>query len=544
MNGSGPIRSTGDEAVELDLQVVPRASRDRVVGLHGDRLKIQITAPPVDGEANAALRRFLARTLDVPRADVELVRGATGKRKTWRVRGLEAAEVARRLGLATLAALPLFSGACEPSQRPLGLEVVLPEDAADLEAADNLAFALDPDGLSGSLAVDGTEFELQLVLEPDLVPRTLSLYLADGEDLLAWGNSAPFFTAGEDVGMAMFLGRPGRLSTFPADLGSTPDPDLLAARALGRGMLVLDGDGDTFLLNEFDLQVESGARLDGAPAPDNGMLASAEDGTVLRVAWDEGLAVWRYEPASDTWIELALDDGAAPARPGAAALVRDDLSRVYLLGGGGRTDGVALATVPDAEGMLDLAPIDGLELDVPRDGATASWLPGDEAGVLLFGTGEPSVPVLYDTDRAQALGPDGPWLGGRCITLSEAPARTLCLGGVRDGAATADALLLDADGTATELVGLLPVPLEDPLVFGDEGAVYAQGEGIMVRLSRAVETPSAEDVETVEASALRARGGHSVALGTGASFLVGGTTTEGGAVDRWQVFQPALDGPD
>lgn len=449
-----------------------------------------------------------------------------------------------RTDLATLALLLIALGGCEPSQRPLGLEVVLPEDAGDLEAADNLAFALEPDGLSGTVAVDGTNFELQLVVEPDLVPRRLSLYLADGDELLAWGESAPFFTAGEDVGMAMFLGRPGRLSTFPADLGSTPDPDLLAARAIGRGMLLLDGDGDTFLLNEFDLRAEAGARLSGAPAPADGVLAGAEDGGALRVAWAEGLAAWRYDPSDDLWSELSLPDDVRMARPGAASIARDDFTRLFVIGGGGRTDGIVLATVPDAEGSLEVGPIEALELDVPRDGASASWLPGDGGGVLLFGSEDPSVPVLFDTARGEAAGPGGPWVGGRCIALSDSPARTLCLGGLRDGEATPDALLVSGDGSVTELIGLMPTPLEDPLLIGDEGAIYAQGEGALFRLSRAIETPTTEAIATVQESALRARGGHIVGLGTGASFLVGGTTPDGGAVDRWQVFQPALDGPE
>jgi uncharacterized protein (TIGR00251 family) len=82
----------------LELLVVPRASRTRVVGEHDGRLKVQLAAPPVDGEANAALVEFLAGALGVKRAAVTLVRGDGARRKTVRVAGVTAARVAAALG--------------------------------------------------------------------------------------------------------------------------------------------------------------------------------------------------------------------------------------------------------------------------------------------------------------------------------------------------------------------------------------------------------------------------------------------------------------
>ncbi|GAO03102.1 DUF167 family protein [Anaeromyxobacter sp. PSR-1] len=83
-------RDEGGAAV-LELLVQPRASRTRAVGEHDGRLKIQLAAPPVDGAANAALVEFLAVALGVRRADVVLLRGETGRRKTVRVAGITAA---------------------------------------------------------------------------------------------------------------------------------------------------------------------------------------------------------------------------------------------------------------------------------------------------------------------------------------------------------------------------------------------------------------------------------------------------------------------
>jgi hypothetical protein len=86
-------RDEGTGAV-LEILVQPRASRTRVIGEHGGRLKVQLAAPPVDGEANAALVEFLAGALCVRRTDVRILRGETGRRKTVRVTGVTAAAVA------------------------------------------------------------------------------------------------------------------------------------------------------------------------------------------------------------------------------------------------------------------------------------------------------------------------------------------------------------------------------------------------------------------------------------------------------------------
>ena len=88
---------TAPDGVLLEIVVQPRASRTRVVGEHGDRLKLQIAAPPVDGEANAAVIEFLADVFSVAKRDVELVSGATGKRKTVLVRGVDEAAATRLL---------------------------------------------------------------------------------------------------------------------------------------------------------------------------------------------------------------------------------------------------------------------------------------------------------------------------------------------------------------------------------------------------------------------------------------------------------------
>lgn len=81
------------DGVELAVLVQPRASRTRVVGEHDGLLKLQLAAPPVDGEANAALVEFLARQLGVPRRQITLTAGDASRRKRVKVVGVDAARV-------------------------------------------------------------------------------------------------------------------------------------------------------------------------------------------------------------------------------------------------------------------------------------------------------------------------------------------------------------------------------------------------------------------------------------------------------------------
>lgn len=79
----------------LNLHVQPGARKTEMLGLHGEALKIRLAAPPVDGKANASLIEFLAKQLDVPRAQVELVSGAASRLKRLRVTGASERAIAR-----------------------------------------------------------------------------------------------------------------------------------------------------------------------------------------------------------------------------------------------------------------------------------------------------------------------------------------------------------------------------------------------------------------------------------------------------------------
>lgn len=75
------VRQEGDE-LWLDLFIQPKASRDQIQGVHGDELKVAITAPPVDGQANSHLIKYLAKQFKVAKGQVQIVRGELGRHKT------------------------------------------------------------------------------------------------------------------------------------------------------------------------------------------------------------------------------------------------------------------------------------------------------------------------------------------------------------------------------------------------------------------------------------------------------------------------------
>ncbi|MFB2648897.1 DUF167 family protein YggU [Shewanella mangrovisoli] len=80
---SAVIMQQGD--LLLNLYIQPKASRDQIVGLHGDELKVAITAPPIDGKANAHLSKYLAKTFKVPKSDVHILKGELGRHKQVRI---------------------------------------------------------------------------------------------------------------------------------------------------------------------------------------------------------------------------------------------------------------------------------------------------------------------------------------------------------------------------------------------------------------------------------------------------------------------------
>lgn len=83
----------------LSVRVVPRSSKEGVAGLEGSVVRIRLNAPPVEGQANDALVRFLAKALGVPKRRIVLVTGEKGRNKIVRVDGLTREAALSALGL-------------------------------------------------------------------------------------------------------------------------------------------------------------------------------------------------------------------------------------------------------------------------------------------------------------------------------------------------------------------------------------------------------------------------------------------------------------
>lgn len=88
-------------AVRFTVRVQPRASRARVDGVHGDAWRVRVQAPPVEGAANEAVCDLLAEALEVPKRQVRLVSGTSGRTKVVEVDGISASVVLERLRAAT-----------------------------------------------------------------------------------------------------------------------------------------------------------------------------------------------------------------------------------------------------------------------------------------------------------------------------------------------------------------------------------------------------------------------------------------------------------
>ncbi len=89
--------SDREGAVRFNVLAKPRARRTEILGVKDGALHLAVAAPPVEGEANAELARWLAKIFGVPMRNVEVVAGQSGKRKIVEVRGIDAASAREQL---------------------------------------------------------------------------------------------------------------------------------------------------------------------------------------------------------------------------------------------------------------------------------------------------------------------------------------------------------------------------------------------------------------------------------------------------------------
>ena len=88
---------SSDATVLLRLHVQPKASKNRLIGLHDSCLKLAVAAPPVEGKANKEVVKFLAAVLGVPARDVTVKSGLQARRKVVAVKALTGIEARTRI---------------------------------------------------------------------------------------------------------------------------------------------------------------------------------------------------------------------------------------------------------------------------------------------------------------------------------------------------------------------------------------------------------------------------------------------------------------
>lgn len=84
---------------KLPIRAVPRADRNEIAGERAGRVLVRVTAPPVDGKANAAVCAVVAKAAGVAKGRVSVVRGTSSRDKVLAVDGLGNAELRRALDL-------------------------------------------------------------------------------------------------------------------------------------------------------------------------------------------------------------------------------------------------------------------------------------------------------------------------------------------------------------------------------------------------------------------------------------------------------------
>ena len=89
------MEAVSDTSVALALYIQPKSSKNTVCGLHGNELKIALTAPPVEGKANKAVIAYLAKLFGVTKSSVTIISGLQSRHKRCRVDGIGVEEAER-----------------------------------------------------------------------------------------------------------------------------------------------------------------------------------------------------------------------------------------------------------------------------------------------------------------------------------------------------------------------------------------------------------------------------------------------------------------
>jgi len=204
-----------DGGTALDVLVQPRASRAKLGPVHAGRLKVAVTAPPVDGEANAAVIALLAKQLGVARSGVEVIAGASSRRKTVKIAAPRAA--IEKLLAALVVVLVLVLVGCQGTVGTVDVTLVTAPGSTVLDGVQSLRLVLTnphqvetAERTSGGFAID-----LQLPATSDT-----GALIVDGLDasgaIIATGASPPFPIGGVSANVAVYMAAPNSIAASPA----------------------------------------------------------------------------------------------------------------------------------------------------------------------------------------------------------------------------------------------------------------------------------------------------------------------------------------
>ncbi|HEY0255659.1 MAG TPA: DUF167 family protein [Kofleriaceae bacterium] len=228
------IREHAD-AVSIDVLVQPRASKAKLGPIHGDRLKIAVTAPPVEGEANAAVTELFADALSIPTSAIAITAGASSRRKTVRL-GVPRARLD-----ALLAALLLALCACDGNVNTIDVTLATAPNSTVLDAVQTLKLTLTnpPQTQTATRSSDG-KFAIDLQL--DATSETGAL-VVDGMDasgtIVATGASPPFPLGGVTASVVVYMAPP--LSISEALVPLAPARDSFGIAPVPYGAVMLGG---------------------------------------------------------------------------------------------------------------------------------------------------------------------------------------------------------------------------------------------------------------------------------------------------------------
>lgn len=384
------MSARAEPSATLDIVVQPRASRVQLGPWRDGRLRVAVTAPPVDGEANAAVIEALADGLDLPRRAIAIAHGATGKRKTVRITGVTAEGLAALLarvvvGALALAALGALPG-CDGVAGTLSVGLVTAPGSTVLDPAQSLVVTLTAPLETRTVARTADGFALALDLDASGTSRAIRVDALDASGAVIASGASPLVPfAPTTAAIAIYMAPPRSIADAPVALPVARSE--LGAGALSFGAILVGGrDGagapsDALAIyNAYSHALDLGL---GLPAPrarpivavtaaNDALIFGGEDATGAA----SGTLVEFKRTAGQTGAYLALGEFPDLARAGEVA-VATAVDQFVVSGGP-----VATLAGNTAVARTDVAslPPTGAAV-VAADGSVTALFVGQGAGV-------------------------------------------------------------------------------------------------------------------------------------------------------------------